>query len=87
MKTAALFALGLAAISLSACAYPWRVPMYGPSPGNPDHDAYAGEPGSSYDMAANPPMSPPPVAYNPQAPLPPMPQPAPLAPLPVTPPR
>ena len=39
-------------------------------PGNPAHDAYAGQPGSVYDAAANPPRDIGQVAYDPNAPLP-----------------
>jgi len=40
------------------------------SPGNPNGDAYAGQPGSVYDAAANPPQTIGVVRYNPFAPLP-----------------
>lgn len=64
MKAAALLMLALSAASLSACAYP--DPDAG---GNPNHFAYAGDPGSAYDRAANPPKDIGQVAYNPDAPL------------------
>ena len=37
--------------------------------GNPNWDAYASQPGSTYDSAANPPQTIGTVAYNPYAPL------------------
>ena len=40
--------------------------------GNPNWDTYAGQPGSTYDSAANPPKTQGTVAYNPYAPLPPV---------------
>jgi hypothetical protein len=75
---AALVALALCT-ALGACHY-IRYPS-GPDAGNPNHRPYAGEKGSTYDMAANPPFSGPPATYNPQAPLPPVatPQPTPPA--------
>lgn len=68
MKFAALTALLLATASLGACQY--IHPLSGPDAGNPNHTPYAGEPGSVYDSAANPPRSGPPGTYNPQAPIP-----------------
>jgi len=47
------------------------------SSGNPNWDAYAGQPGSTYDSSANPPKTIGTVQYNPSAPLPPV---APAAP-------
>jgi hypothetical protein len=49
-------------LGLSACA--------SPNEGNPDADAYVGNPGSVYDVAANPPRTIGMVSYNPMAPLP-----------------
>ena len=40
------------------------------SAGNPNWDNYAGQPGSTYDTAANPPQTIGQVQYNPYAPLP-----------------
>jgi hypothetical protein len=40
------------------------------SAGNPNWDRYNGEPGSTYDAAANPAQTIGTVAYNPYAPLP-----------------
>jgi hypothetical protein len=40
------------------------------SAGNPNWDSYAGQAGSTYDAAANPPKTNGPAAYNPYAPLP-----------------
>jgi hypothetical protein len=40
------------------------------SAGNPNWDPYAGQPGSTYDAAANPATTVGTVAYNPYAPLP-----------------
>jgi hypothetical protein len=37
--------------------------------GNPNWDSYAGQAGSTYDSAANPPQTVGTVAYNPYAPL------------------
>jgi hypothetical protein len=47
--------------------YSWAFP--GPD-GNPDRQPYAGQPGSVYDPAANPPRQIGTVAYNPDAPAP-----------------
>lgn len=49
-------------LGLSACA--------SPNEGNPNGDAYAGSPGSVYDVAANPPSTIGTVSYDPMAPLP-----------------
>lgn len=62
----AIFAL-LAAASLTACAYP---DPKAADVGNPNHVAYAGEPGSVYDPAANPPKNVGQVAYDPDQLLP-----------------
>lgn len=43
---------------------------HGPNPGNPDSAAYAGDPGSVYDRAANPPSNIGRASYDPNAPLP-----------------
>ena len=40
------------------------------SAGNPDWNSYAGQPGSTYDAAANPAQTVGTVAYNPYGPLP-----------------
>jgi hypothetical protein len=40
------------------------------SPGNPNGDAYVGQPGSTYDASANPAKTVGTVTYNPYAPLP-----------------
>ena len=53
------------------------------SPGNPNGDAYIGQPGSVYDSAANPPKTNGVVTYNPMAPLPPQAADAPPPPLPM----
>ena len=42
------------------------------SAGNPNWDAYIGQPGSTYDSAANPAQTIGTVSYNPNAPLPPV---------------
>lgn len=47
---------------LALVPYSWAFP--GPD-GNPEHDAYAGQPGSVYDPAANPPRQIGTVTYNP----------------------
>ena len=56
------------ALGFGAGAYGLLVPQ---SPGNPNGDAYIGQPGSVYDKAANPPRTAGVVTYNPYAPLPP----------------
>lgn len=66
MKAAAIFTLALAVASLTACAYP---DPNATDAGNPNHFAYAGAPGSVYDVAANPPKDMGQVAYNPNQPL------------------
>ena len=65
MKPIRIAAL-LAAASLSACAYP---DPKAADVGNPNHYAYAGEAGSFYDPAVNPPKDIGQVAYNPNQPL------------------
>jgi hypothetical protein len=60
----AIFAAGVICLGLSACA--------SPNEGNPNGAAYFGSPGSTYDMAANPPRPNGSVQYDPQAPLPPV---------------
>jgi hypothetical protein len=40
------------------------------SPGNPNGQSYAGQPGSTYDAAANPPKTVGTVSYDPYGPLP-----------------
>lgn len=67
MKTTAIFALLAAAASLTACAYP---DPNAADVGNPNHFAYAGEAGSAYDPAVNPPKNIGQVAYDPNQPLP-----------------
>jgi hypothetical protein len=47
--------------------YSWTFPGLD---GNPDHQPYAGRPGSVYDAAANPPRQIGTVAYNPHTPAP-----------------
>ena len=64
--------------------YSMLVPV---TPGNPNGDPYAGQPGSVYDKAANPPQTIGTVTYDPFAPLPPQsgnptPAPAPMNPAP-----
>ncbi len=54
--------VGAFCLGLSACA--------SPNEGNPDGDAYAGSPGSVYDVAANPARTIGMVSYDPMAPLP-----------------
>ena len=66
MIPTALFALLAATASLTACAYPDH---NAPDVGNLNHFAYAGEPGSAYDRAANPPRDIGQVAYDPNQPL------------------
>jgi len=56
-----------AIIGLLMIPYGGLVPQ---SPGNPNGDPYAGQPGSTYDAQANPPKANGVVAYNPMAPLP-----------------
>ena len=56
-----VFVAGAICLGLSACA--------SPNEGNPDGDAYAGSPGSVYDVAANPPRMAGVVSYDPMAPL------------------
>ena len=56
------------ALALFIAPYSMLVPV---TPGNPNGDAYAGQPGSTYDKAANPPQTIGVVAYDPFAPLPP----------------
>lgn len=57
-----------AVIGLFMVPYGALVPQ---SPGNPNGDAYVGQPGSTYDAAANPPKTLGVVTYDPYAPLPP----------------
>jgi hypothetical protein len=64
MKLSILIA-GALCMGVAACA--------SPNEGNPDGDAYIGTPGSTYDMAANPPRINGVVSYDPNAPLPPSP--------------
>jgi len=61
MKTS-VFIIGALCIAVSACA--------SPNEGNPDGAAYAGTPGSVYDVAANPSRSAGTVSYDPYMPLP-----------------
>ena len=65
MKAIAALSLLLAAAGLTACTSDPDAA----NPGNPNHMAYAGEPGSVYDAAANPPRNIGQVAYNPNQPL------------------
>ena len=60
----AIFAAGVICLGLSACA--------SPNEGNPNGAAYLGSPGSTYDVAANPPRANGTVTYDPLAPLPPV---------------
>jgi hypothetical protein len=60
----AIFAAGVICLGLSACA--------SPNEGNPNGAAYLGSPGSTYDVAANPPRASGTVTYDPLAPLPPV---------------
>jgi hypothetical protein len=55
-------------VALGGCQY-IKYPTHGPDAGNPDHDAYAGAPGSAYDRAANPPSDIGLASYNAYAPL------------------
>ena len=66
---AGLMVAGLG-LGLSGCA------LYAPSAGNPNGDAYLGNPGSSYEAAVNPARTVGEVAYSPSAPLPQTAQPA-----------
>ena len=54
--------------ALGGCQYLGN-PAWGPDAGNPNHFAYAGAPGSVYDVAANPPSDIGRVSYNAYAPL------------------
>jgi hypothetical protein len=56
------------AIGLLLVPYGSLIP--GTSAGNPNDDAYIGQPDSTYDIAANPPRTDGVVSYNPYAPLP-----------------
>jgi len=67
MKPICVFALLGVATSLTACAYP---DPKAPDAGNPNHLAYAGEAGSAYDPAVNPPRNLGQVTYDPNQPLP-----------------
>lgn len=49
---------------LALVPYSWAFPG---SDGNPEHDAYAGQAGSVYDPATNPPRQIGTVTYNPDA--------------------
>jgi hypothetical protein len=60
----AIFAAGMICLGLSACA--------SPNEGNPNGAAYFGSPGSTYDVAANPPRANGVATYDPSAPLPPL---------------
>jgi hypothetical protein len=77
---ASLFSLNLAILGPLGPFNPTWLP-YGSfvtkSAGNPNWDNYVGEPGSTYDAAANPAQTVGSVQYNPYAPLPPV---APAAP-------
>jgi hypothetical protein len=55
-------------LGLFMAPYSLLVPV---TPGNPNGDPYAGQPGSTYDKAANPPQTIGVVTYDPYAPLPP----------------
>jgi len=59
-----LFAAAALCRGLSACA--------SPNEGNPNGAAYFGSPGSTYDVAANPPRANGVAMYDPRAPLPPV---------------
>jgi hypothetical protein len=63
----AVIALALC-VGLAGCQY-IKYP-HGPDAGNLNHAAYAGDPGSVYDRAANPPTNIGRAAYDPNAPLP-----------------
>jgi hypothetical protein len=63
------FGLKTALLVLSPLMVPYGGLIPGPA-GNPDRTAYAGQPGSTYDAAANPAQPAAPIAYNPLAPLP-----------------
>ena len=56
------------ALALFIAPYSLMVPQ---SPGNPNGQPYAGQPGSTYDQAANPPKTAGVVTYDPYAQLPP----------------
>jgi hypothetical protein len=62
---ALVFIVGALCLGVCGCA--------SPNEGNPDGAAYAGTPGSIYDVAANPPRIVGTVSYDPYAPLPAMP--------------
>ncbi len=49
---------------------PYGALIPGPQAGNPNDDAYVGQAGSTYDVAANPPRTAGIVTYDPYAPLP-----------------
>ncbi len=71
MKSGLILA-GLAILGpLNPLWFPYGALIPGPS-GNPDWNAYAGQPGSTYDAAANPPQTVGMVSYDPYAPLPPV---------------
>jgi hypothetical protein len=57
-----IFAAGAVCLGLCACA--------SPNEGNPNGAAYLGSPGSTYDVAANPPRANGMSKYDPGAPLP-----------------
>ena len=56
------------ALALGGCQY-IEYPLPGPDAGNPNRMAYAGQPGSLYDRAANPPTDIGRASYNAYAPL------------------
>jgi len=57
-----IIAAGVICLGLCACA--------SPNEGNPNGAAYLGSPGSTYDVAANPPRANGTAKYDPLAPLP-----------------
>jgi len=64
MKPAAVFLLAASAFCLTACAYPDT-----DAGGNPNHMPYAGDAGSVYDKAANPPSDIGQASYDARGPL------------------
>jgi hypothetical protein len=64
MKPAAIFLLAASVLCLTACAYPDA-----DAGGNPNHMPYAGDAGSLYDKAANPPSDNGRVTYDATGPL------------------
>jgi hypothetical protein len=70
MKSGLILSLAFLAGPLNPLWVPYGAFVH-KSWGNPNWDSYAGQPGSTYDSAANPPQTMGTGAYNPYAPLPP----------------